>query len=83
MSSYWITKNRPDRTRAPWRFDRKIDLLATVPERRSAAAMDDERVAEQLIDDLVKLVDAGLIEPIESDGKLRFAAVDPDEFDKP
>lgn len=83
MSSYWITQNRPDSTKRPWRFDRRIDLFATVPERRSAAAMDDERVAEQLIDDLVKLAEAGLIEPIDDDGTLRFAAVDPEEWDLP
>jgi hypothetical protein len=83
MSSYWITQRRPDGSERPWCFDRRIDLFATVPERHSAAAMDDERVAERLIDDLVTLVEAGLIEPIESDGTIRFAAVDPDEWDMP
>ncbi len=82
MSSYWITQRGQDATRRPWRFDRRLDLFAAMPERHSAAAMDDERVAERLIDDLVTLVEAGLIEPIESDGTIRFAAVDPDDWDR-
>ena len=49
------------------RAARRLDLLAPVPEGRTAAAMDDEREAQQLIDDLVALLDAGLVTPLEGD----------------
>ena len=52
-----------------------LDLLS---ERETAAAMDDAAKAEQLMDDLVALIDSGLIEPIEADGHTRYAPVRPD-----
>lgn len=52
-----------------------LDLLS---ERQTAAAMDDAAAAEQLMDDLVALIDSGLIEPIEVDGHTRYAPAGPD-----
>jgi hypothetical protein len=60
---------------------RPLELYATVPDDRTAAAMDDAEAARQLIDDLVALVDAGLVVPVEDDGDVRYAPVDPDEPD--
>jgi hypothetical protein len=67
----------PRRGRAP----RPFDLYATLPDDRTAAAMDDAAAARQLIDDLVALIDAGLIVPVEDDGEIRYAPVDEDERD--
>ena len=83
MSSYWITQRRPDPVRRPWRFERRLDLFAALPERHSAAAMDDTRAAEELIDDLIALVDAGAVAPVETDGEVRYAPTDPDDVDTP
>jgi hypothetical protein len=63
------------------RAARPLELYATLPEERTAAAMDDEAAAQQLIDDLIALVDAGLIAPVEDDGVIRYAPVDPDDRD--
>jgi hypothetical protein len=63
------------------RAARPLELYATLPEERTAAAMDDEAAAQQLIDDLIALVDAGLIGPVEDDGVIRYAPVDPDDRD--
>jgi hypothetical protein len=43
--------------------------------------MDDAAAAEQLIDDLLALVDAGLVVPVDDGGEVRYAAVEPDERD--
>lgn len=53
---------RPRRRRAA----RPLDLVALVPEDVTAAAMDDEEQARELLDDLVALIEAGLVEPIGS-----------------
>jgi hypothetical protein len=63
------------------RAARPLALYATLPEERTAAAMDDEAAAQQLIDDLIALVDAGLIAPVEDDGVIRYGPVDPDDRD--
>jgi hypothetical protein len=65
------------------RSARPLELYASLPDDRTAAAMDDAAAAEQLVDDLVALVDAGLIVPVEDadDGVVRYAPVDPDERD--
>jgi hypothetical protein len=60
---------------------RPLPLYATVPDVRTAAAMDDEAAAEQLIADLMALVDAGLVAPIEDDGEIRYAPGDPEDAD--
>ena len=51
------------------------------PEVRTAAAMDDEAAAEQLMADLRALVDAGLVTPIEGDGEVRYAPTEPEDGD--
>jgi len=43
--------------------------------------MADADAAEQLVADLIALVDAGLVAPIEDDGEIRYAPVDDDERD--
>jgi hypothetical protein len=63
------------------RAARPLELYATLPEERTAAAMDDAAAAQQLVDDLVALVDAGLVVPVDDDGVVRYAPVDPDERD--
>jgi hypothetical protein len=62
------------------RTARSLDLFATVPDGRTAAAMDDAEEAERLIDDLLALVEAGLVEPIRHDGQIRYAPADPDDL---
>jgi hypothetical protein len=59
------------------RASRSLDLFATVPDGRTAAAMDDAEEAERLIEDLLALVDAGLVEPVEHDGEIRYAPAEP------
>jgi hypothetical protein len=64
------------------RAARPLELYATLPEERTAAAMDDDAAAQQLVDDLIAMVDAGLIAPVEDHhGVIRYAPVDPDERD--
>ena len=50
----------------------ELDLFGAVPEQRSAAAMDDAAEARRLMDDLLALVDAGLVEPVADGGQLRY-----------
>jgi hypothetical protein len=66
----------PRRRRAP----RRLELYGLVPDDRTAAAMDDQAAAEQLIEDLIALVDAGLVVPVEDDGVIRYAPAE-DERD--
>jgi hypothetical protein len=80
MTNHWIAQHQPTAATRPWRFARKLDLFTLVPERRSAEAMDDERAAEQLIDDLIALVDAGLIAPVKAEGHVSYAPTDPDDL---
>jgi hypothetical protein len=42
--------------------------------------MDDAEEAERLIEDLLALVEAGLVEPIRHDGQIRYAPADPDDL---
>jgi hypothetical protein len=58
-----------------------LGLFDVVPERQPAPPMDDG--AEQLMNDLVALIDAGLIVPVEVDGRTRYAPapVDADDPD--
>lgn len=65
---------RPKRRQAP----RPLPLLGAVPDERTAEAMDDEHAAEQLVADLLALMEAGLIEPVELEGDFRYAPIDPD-----
>jgi hypothetical protein len=68
---------RPKRRRAP----RPLPLLGTVPDERTAEAMDDEHAAEQLVADLLALEEAGLIEVVELEGELRYGPTDPGDAD--
>ena len=63
------------------RAARPLPLYTTLPDVSTAAAMDDEAAAEQLMADLLALVDAGLVTPIEADGAVRYAPVDPEDGD--
>ena len=60
------------------RLGRPLALYTTPPADLTAAAMDDQAAAEQLVDDLLALVDAGLIVPIDDGGEIRYAPVDDD-----
>jgi hypothetical protein len=57
-----------------------LPLDTTLPEVHTSAAMDDAAAAEQLIADLLALVDAGLVAPVEDSwGDIRYApAMDDD-----
>jgi hypothetical protein len=68
---------RPRRRRP----SRPLDLFSVLSERESAAAMDDADEARQLMDDLVALIEAGLVTPLEVDGETRYAAGAPDDPD--
>jgi hypothetical protein len=63
------------------RAARPLPLYTTLPETRTAEAMDDALAAEHLIADLLALVDAGLVTPVEDAwGDVRYApAVDGDD----
>ena len=62
------------------RSARPLPLYTVVPEVRTAAAMADEAAAEQLIADLLALVDAGLVTPVEDAwGDVRYAPTEPDD----
>jgi hypothetical protein len=58
-----------------------LEMYAPLPEERTAAAMADAAAAEQLVEDLIALVDAGLVVPIDDEGEIRYAPVDDDERD--
>jgi hypothetical protein len=59
---------------------RPLPLYALLPEPRTAAAMEDAAAAEELIADLLALVDAGLVTPVEDAwGDLRYAPADGDD----
>ena len=62
------------------RVRRTLDLYATLPDHRTAAAMDDAAAARDLVDDLLSLVDAGLVVPVEDDGEIRYAPAEPDDL---
>ena len=75
MNSHPVPLNGNGRRR------RALGLHATVPDHRTAAAMDDAAAAEQLMADLLALVDAGLVAPVDDDGEIRYAPVEPSEAD--
>jgi hypothetical protein len=61
------------------RLGRPLALYSTPPDDRTAAALDDEAAARQLVDDLLALVDAGLIVPVEDGDEIRYAPADDDD----
>ena len=65
----------PRRRRPP----RPLSFLGLVPEERTAEAMDDQQAAEDLMDDLLALVDAGLIALVHEHGAVRYAPTGPDD----
>jgi hypothetical protein len=71
----------PPRRRRP---SRPLDLFSVLSERESAAAMDDAAEAEQLMNDLVALIDSGLVVPLEDGGRTRYAPApaDPEDTDR-
>jgi hypothetical protein len=75
MNSHVISLNGNRRPRRP------LARHAAVPDHRTAAAMDDASAAEQLIEDLLALIDAGLVVPVEDGGEIRYAPVEPEERD--
>jgi hypothetical protein len=58
---------------------RPLELYATLPDDRTAAAMADAEAAEQLMADLIALVDAGLVVPTDDDGEIRYAPAQDDD----
>ena len=59
---------------------RPLELYATLPDERTAAAMDDEAAARRLVDDLLALVEAGLIVPVDDGEEIRYAPADDDDL---
>ena len=62
------------------RRPRPTDLFGVLSERQTAAAMDDAEEAQQLMDDLVALMEAGLVTAVDVAGEVRYAALDPDDL---
>jgi len=60
---------------------RPLELYGPLPDDRTAAAMEDAAAAERLVEDLIALVDAGLVVPFEDEGEIRYAPVDDEERD--
>jgi hypothetical protein len=61
------------------RLGRPLALYTTPPDDRTAAAMDDEAAARGLVDDLLALVDAGLVVPVDDGDEIRYALVEDDD----
>jgi hypothetical protein len=61
-------------------FARPLALYGAVPDDRTAAAMDDAAEAGRLIDDLMALIDAGLVVPIEDGDDIRYEPAEPDDL---
>jgi len=74
------TRPQPVDARRRRRVPRPLDVFAALPEARSAAAMDDEQAARRLMDDLLALVDAGLIVPLQGEDGVRYAPADPGDL---
>jgi len=62
------------------RRPRPMDLFGVLSERQTAAAMDDAEEAQQLMDDLVALMEAGLVAAIDDGDDVRYAVLDPDDL---
>ena len=72
-----LTSTRLDRRP---RRPRPLDLFGVLSERETAAAMDDADEAQRLMDDLLALMEAGLVVPVDDGGALRYAVVEPDDL---
>jgi hypothetical protein len=62
------------------RRPRRLDPFGVLSERETAAAMDDAEEARRLMDDLVALMEAGLVRAVDDDGVVRYAAAGPDDL---
>ena len=62
------------------RRPRRVDLFGVLSERETAAAMDDAEEAGRLMDDLVALMEAGLVRAVDDEGVVRYAVADPDDL---
>jgi hypothetical protein len=78
MTHHITTAVQPTTSRRRRRVPRPLTSLACLPDDRTAEAMDDEHAAQALIDDLLALVEAGLIAPVEYRDSVHYAVVDPD-----
>ena len=77
MNSHLAPPNGNGRRR---RLGRPLALYTTPPDDVTAAAMDDEAAARQLVDDLLALVDAGLIAAVDDGDEIRYAPIDDDDL---
>ena len=81
MNRHLTPINGTPRRRRP---ARPLPLYTVVPDVRTSAAMADEAAAEELIADLLALVDAGLVTPVEDAwGDVRYTPTEPCEADPP
>jgi hypothetical protein len=72
-----INGNGGARRRRP---PRPLPFYALLPEPRTAAAMEDAAAAEELLADLLALVDAGLVTPVEDAwGDVRYTPADDED----
>jgi hypothetical protein len=55
---------------------RRLDAYGVLPAEQTAAAMDDAAEAQALFDDLLALLDAGLVAAVDDGGTVRYAAAD-------
>jgi hypothetical protein len=69
----------PHRSGSRRRAPRPLNLFEPLAEERTAAAMDDAAQAERLIADLLALVDAGLVTPVDGIDGVRYAPTDPSD----
>ena len=77
MIGHQTAHGTPLRPASPRRAPRSLSLFEPPADERTAAAMDDDAQAEQLIADLLALVDAGLVVPVDGDDGIRYAPADP------
>jgi hypothetical protein len=72
QTAHRTTHRSTSRQRAP----RPLNLFEPPAEQRTAAAMDDGAQAEWLIADLLALIDAGLVTPVDGSDGVRYAPAD-------
>lgn len=77
MTNHPIT-HKPAPTPRRRRPPRPLSPVGLVPDERTAEAMDDQQAAEDLMNDLLALVEAGLLAPVHEHGSVRYAPTAPD-----
>jgi hypothetical protein len=55
---------------------RRLDAYGVLPAEQTAAAMDDASEAQALFDDLLALLEAGLVAAVDDGGAVRYTATD-------